>query len=120
MKILGELEQKIMNIIWDQNTPVAVKDVVAVLNDDSAYTTVMTVMKRLVDKGLLNRELSGKNYVYIPKTEKKDFAKSKLEVLFESIVSSYGELAISQFVDALKKNPHDLETLKEYLDRDEK
>ena len=115
MKILGDLEQKIMNVVWNHQGSVSVREVMNELKDDCAYTTVMTVMKRLSDKGLLVRKLDRKTYVYSPAKEKGEFAKNKLSDLFKNLMNSYGELAISQFVDSVKNNPEDLETLKDYL-----
>ena len=39
----------------------------------SAYTTLQTVLNRLVDRGLLQRERRGRAYVYRPKVEESEF-----------------------------------------------
>ena len=63
-KILGELEADIMEIVWDRER-VAVRDVYEHLRlqKKCAYTTIMTVMGRLADKGLLNKEAQGNAYL---------------------------------------------------------
>ncbi len=59
----GELEQAIMEVVWDKATdgPVTGREVVDVvtLSRPVAYTTVLTVMDRLVQKGLLVKEPVG-------------------------------------------------------------
>ncbi|HEX9804240.1 MAG TPA: BlaI/MecI/CopY family transcriptional regulator [Candidatus Dojkabacteria bacterium] len=114
--MLGELEQKIMDIIWDKATSVSVRQVADSLQKtrDCAYTTVMTIMKRLFDKGLLKREQKGKQYLYFPTRQREEYAKKKLPDLYEKIMNSYGSFAITQFVDSL--DDEDLKLLKDYLD----
>jgi predicted transcriptional regulator len=55
-KLLGDLELAIMREAWGRET-VTVRDVLEALNRKRklplAYTTVMTVMSRLAEKGLL-------------------------------------------------------------------
>ena len=62
-KLLGELELEIMCIAWAHQT-VTVRDVLDVLASTRplAYTTIMTIMGRLVDKGLLATEKQGKTF----------------------------------------------------------
>lgn len=61
---LGPLEREIMNSIWDTNE-VTVREVHSRLKKkrDVAYTTVMTVMARLVGKEFLIRKKQGKAYL---------------------------------------------------------
>lgn len=119
MKILGDLEQKIMDILWESKTPLSVKEVVEKINSDCAYTTIMTVMKRLCEKELLVRKLNGKTFVYVPYKKREEFAQGRLKDLFNSIIHSYGELAISQFVDSVKGNKENIDTLKKYVEDNE-
>ena len=50
-KFFGKLEAEVIDIVWE-NAPVTIKRVLYFLNvnHDCAYTTVMTVMNRLVNK----------------------------------------------------------------------
>ena len=62
---LHELEAAIMDIVWTKRlSGFAVSEVVAVLEKqrDIAYTTVMTTLARLHEKGLLARERDGKRW----------------------------------------------------------
>ncbi|GGL59795.1 hypothetical protein GCM10014719_71360 [Planomonospora parontospora subsp. antibiotica] len=63
---LGELESTIMERLWSYRRPASVRDVVEDLRQDReiAYTTVMTVMDKLHEKGLLKRRSAGRAYVY--------------------------------------------------------
>lgn len=62
---LGDLERAVMDTLWDAKGPLSVRDVhVALSARDLAYTTVMTVLVRLVGKGLAERELDGRAWQY--------------------------------------------------------
>jgi predicted transcriptional regulator len=52
----GELEQDVMNVLWQQSEPAAVRTVLLALGDpDIAYTTIKTVLERLTRKGVVTR-----------------------------------------------------------------
>ncbi len=62
---LGSLEAKIMRVLWARPEQLMqVKDVLPLLDGDLAYTTVMTVMSRLHEKGLLRRRRQGRAWAY--------------------------------------------------------
>ncbi|MFT3888079.1 MAG: BlaI/MecI/CopY family transcriptional regulator [Arachnia sp.] len=62
----GELEQRVMELLWAADAPQSVADVHAVLSAERelAYTTVMTVLDRLAKKGLVDRELVNRAWRY--------------------------------------------------------
>ena len=62
---LGPLEEQVLRIVCASGRS-TVNDVVDSLNDNHAYTTVMTTLDRLFQKGLLRRETTTKAYVYRP------------------------------------------------------
>jgi predicted transcriptional regulator len=68
MRMLGELEARVMRRIWDRDGPVTVRDITDDLRRDRpiAYTTVMTVMDNLRKKGWLRRTDHGRAYRYEP------------------------------------------------------
>lgn len=114
-ELLGCLEQKIMDILWMSDQPLKPADVQESLGNDHAYTTIMTVLKRMNDKGFVKRKLQGKVYFYTPVLTKDQFIKTSLTGIYNNLVGSYGRLAISQFVDTLKTNSDDLRLLQDYL-----
>ena len=64
---LGETEMEILHHVWTLGTA-SVADVHArvLAERPVAYTTIMTVTKRLADKGYLRYERAGRTYVYAP------------------------------------------------------
>ena len=77
--LLGPTETKLMELAWEQTT-LTVKSALFHLDQDDrrAYTTIMTVLNRLVDKGLLTRVRDGRNYVYRTGIDKETFVRDRV------------------------------------------
>jgi predicted transcriptional regulator len=103
--LLGELEASIMRIMWDRNSA-TVRDVLDRLGRDGrplAYTTVLTVMGRLVGKELLSRELVGKTHVYRAALTEEQFVRMAAATRVQALVDELGDAAIAQFVSRVKE-----------------
>lgn len=101
-KVLGDLEADIMKVVWNQNR-VTVRDVYEQLRLEKnlAYTTVMTIMGRLAEKGLLNKEPQGNAFAYTPTISEADFAKQVVSEVLDGLLEEFAEPAISHMVDKL-------------------
>jgi predicted transcriptional regulator len=78
MPRLGQLERSVMNVLWDADTAMTVREVMDVLDEsDRAYTTVMTVLDRLGAKDMVRRERDGRAFRYAPAMSR-DAATSEL------------------------------------------
>ncbi len=98
-KLLGSLELQVMEFMW-QTGEATVQQVVKTINRRRpiAYTTVMTVMGHLVDKGLLARTIEGKRYRYLVARSRDDFLHETSKSKVHSLVDDFGDLAIAQFL----------------------
>jgi len=102
---LGSLEEDIMAFIWERDSGTTVRQVNSHLERTRkiAYTTVMTVMTRLVDKGFLTRKRQGRAFVYAPQKTREQAAKGMVSSVFDKLVNQFGEEAVVAFSDELKK-----------------
>lgn len=94
---LHELEATVMDVLWSKRvTEFAVSDVLAVLERkrDIAYTTVMTTVVRLFEKGLLVRKRDGKRYLYAPKLTREQFLESTVRTVLDEAVGGPQALAM--------------------------
>ena len=94
---LHELEAAIMDVVWGRKlSSFAVGDVLAILEKqrDIAYTTVMTTVTRLYDKGLLARERDGKRYLYSPKLTREEFMESTAREVLDEAVGGHQAMAM--------------------------
>lgn len=104
VKLLGSLELEVMDIMW-QAEEATVRQVTEVLNERRpvAYTTVMTVMCHLVNKGLLARAKEGKRYRYQVARSRDAFLQEASRSRIRSFVGDFGDLAIAQFLDEVDR-----------------
>jgi predicted transcriptional regulator len=94
---LHELEAAIMDVVWSRSlASFAVGDVLAILEKqrDIAYTTVMTTVTRLHEKGLLDRERDGRRYRYSPKLTREDFMRTTAREVLQEAVSGHQAMAM--------------------------
>lgn len=63
---LGTLERKTLEEVW-RRKETNVREVVAALGDNFAYTTIMTTLDRLYKKGYLDRKKAGRAFSYTPR-----------------------------------------------------
>jgi predicted transcriptional regulator len=62
----GKLESEVLALLWAAGTPVTATDVQHRLSGDLAYTTVVTILSRLRDKGVVTRVKQGRSFAYSP------------------------------------------------------
>jgi predicted transcriptional regulator len=102
---LHELEAEIMEEVWRQDAPTTVKLVMDALNRKAkpprAYTTYMTVMRRLDDKGLLNRKRSGRHDSYEPTLTREEYQQRRAAAEVRGLVDQYGDVALAHFARSL-------------------
>jgi len=103
MKQLGELEAKIMAVLWRQRSASTVREVLGRLADQRplAYTTVMTVMDRLTRKGLLRRRNRGRAFEYEPAVSEGQYTASLMHELLAR--SADRTAALAHFVAGMRK-----------------
>jgi len=116
---LHELEAAIMHVVWGRKlSSFTVGDVLAVLERqrDIAYTTVMTTITRLHEKGLLDRTRDGRRYLYSPRLSREQFLESTArEVLDKSIG---GRQAMAMLAEKVSEaSAHELDDLQALIQK---
>ncbi|TSD93799.1 BlaI/MecI/CopY family transcriptional regulator [Skermania sp. ID1734] len=83
---LGELEARVMDVLWRSSDVIRVRDVIDDLDDDRdlAYTTVMTVLDNLHKKGWVDRERNGRAYWYRATKSREEAAAEAMRALLDS------------------------------------
>ncbi|HVM36271.1 MAG TPA: BlaI/MecI/CopY family transcriptional regulator [Actinomycetota bacterium] len=107
--VLGPLEAEIMEVVW-RTGEVTVRDVHRALNRQRkiAYTTVMTTLGRLADKGLLRRIESTPAHHYSALVSRDEYARSTVESVVDWLVSHFPEPAVSYFIDRVEREDEDV------------
>ncbi len=103
-RTLGPLETRIMEIVWDASS-CTVRDALSALSTDGeqelAYTTVMTVMGNLVEKGLLRVEPQGRSYLYSPTVSRAEYVRSHVRHALDTLLDSFTEPTLSYLAERL-------------------
>jgi predicted transcriptional regulator len=101
---LHELETEIMEEVWRQGET-TVKLVMEALNRKAkpprAYTTYMTVMRRLNDKGLLDRTRTGRQDTYMPRLTREQYQELRAGAEVRVLVDEFGDVALAHFAKSL-------------------
>jgi predicted transcriptional regulator len=83
-----------------------------------AYTTVMTVMARLAEKGLLKRRLVGKAHEYEAADTRDGYLARASQDLARRMVEDFGEAAVTGFLSVLEDvAPERLTQLRRHVQR---
>lgn len=107
---IGTLEAEVLGHLWDAPEPLSVRDIVSKLKGRRrAYTTVMTVLTRLYEKGLVERVLSGKAYLYRASGTPAEMEARRIQDLLAA--SEDPKAVLAHFVEELAKDPELLRTL---------
>ena len=107
----GELE--ILKVLWDRG-PSTVRDVMQALHEERprAYTSVMSLLNVMTDKGLVVREPEGRAFVYRPKAQRERTLRRMVgDLLGRAFEGSAHEL-VAHLLDQKKPSATELEEIR--------
>ncbi|MBI4216828.1 MAG: BlaI/MecI/CopY family transcriptional regulator [Chloroflexi bacterium] len=99
---MGPREAEVMDILW-RDGPATVAQVREKLQGPrpAAYTTIMTIMVRLRQKGLLRRARAGNAYIYSPSLSRDEVWHAAARGFFDGLMGALGKAALVPFVERL-------------------
>jgi predicted transcriptional regulator len=108
-------ELDVMAVLWDleEATVAEVRDR---LGDDLAYTTVLTILRTLEEKGYVGHTQEGKAYRYRPAVERERAGASAVNRLVGKLFRGSPELLLTHLVEDRDLSTDDLERMKRLLD----
>ncbi len=103
-QVLGPLEHDVMEIVWSKGE-VTVRDVYKALKKirPIAYTTVMTTMSRLAEKGILRRVEDQPAHHYFPLVTREQYASSTVKSVVDWLVNHFRDPAVAYFIDKVEE-----------------
>ena len=109
--VLGPLGASIMRIVWSQGEG-TVRTVAGQLEQETgrqhAYTTIMTILARLSERGLLDRTKVGRGFVYRPHGDEYEVLTAMGERAVDRLLEQYGTAALRRFAHHLSDLDPDL------------
>lgn len=120
--VLGDIERLVMDVLWRRGEATG-REVLADIGKEKslAFTTILTVMDRLLKKGLIRRVKKEGLFVYTPSMSKDEFVRQVSEEVLHGILDISASSAAASFVDILyKTNPEEIERLSRLIEERKK
>ena len=108
-------ELDVMAVLWQKGSG-TVAEVRDALDDSFAYTTVLTVLRTLEDKGFVTHLAEGKAHRYLPAVTPALAGKSALSRVLDKIFSGSPEMLLTQLVADRDLSDADVRRLRKLLD----
>ena len=108
-------ELDIMAVLWNRGSA-TVAEVRERLPDDFAYTTVLSVLRTLEEKGHVGHREEGKAHRYIPLVERRVAGRSALARLIDTVFNGSPELLLTQLVSDRDLTDDQIKNLRRLMD----
>ena len=115
--ILTDAELRLMDVIWKLGSANTTDVLKALPGDEQlAYTTVLTTLRILEDKGYLRHTKDGKAFVYHPTIDRNSVRRSAVRHLMSRFFQNSPELLVSNLIEDEQLTPKHLQRLKKMIE----
>ena len=117
---LTEAEVRLMNVLWARGAS-TVNDVLDALPSDPplAYSTVLTTLRILEDKGYLKHKKDGRAFLYVPRVPREQAQRSALRLLLSRFFENSAEQLVLNVLKHEKLDPAELQRLRRMIEEAE-
>lgn len=88
----GALESEVLGVLWAADGPLTPAQVQQALTDSGisvlAYTTVATILIRLLEKNQVRREAVGRGHAYSPTRDAAQYAAQRMRDVLDDVVNA--------------------------------
>lgn len=109
-------ELDLMSVLWERG-PSTVTEVQEALSDELAYTTVLTLLRVLEEKGHATHTTEGRAHRYAPLVERQAAGRSALERITERLFGGSPELLLTRLVEDGDLTEDELRRMRDLLQR---
>jgi predicted transcriptional regulator len=99
--ILSRRERQILDVIYRLGSASA-KEIMEDIDDGSSYSTIRTLLRKLAEKGQIDRKESGLKYLYFPVVKRKIASKHALERVINTFFDDSPLLAVNSLLEMKK------------------
>ena len=110
-----ERELDVMSILWRRGSG-TVAEVRERLQDPLAYTTVLTVLQTLEEKGHVRHEEEGRAYRYFPEVAAEEAGRTALRRIVEKIFQGSAEMLLARLVSERELSDRELQRMQRLLE----
>lgn len=117
-KRLPDAEFELMRIAWENDPPMSTNQIIACLDTGNTWKpqTVLTLLARLIEKGFLDSEKTGKERFYSPAVSREEYMRRETGSLFDKLHGNSLFSLISTLYDGKKMTRKEIADLKSWLD----
>lgn len=112
---LTDREADLMDVLWEHG-PSTVAEVRAQLEDELAYTTVLTILRNLESKGYVSHDEEGRAHRYSALVDRDLAQESALRALTHKLFKGSTELLLTRLVGNKKLSPAEIRRIRRLLD----
>ena len=109
-------ELDIMSVLWERG-PSTVSEVQKALDDALAYTTVLTLLRVLEEKGHVSHTTEGRAHRYAPLVERQAAGQSALRRVTDRLFGGSAELLLTRLVEEDDVTDEELRRMRDLLER---
>ena len=111
-------ELEVLKIVWERG-PSTVRDVLDVLKSrrqGRAYTSVMSLMNVMADKGLLTRRPQGRAFVYSAKSPRERTLSKLVGDLWERAFEGSASALVARLLEQASPTPEELDEIRRAIE----
>jgi predicted transcriptional regulator len=113
---LTKAELRIMQVLWKLRRGSVAEVVAATPKPPLAYTTVLTMLRILEQKGAVKRELDGRAHIYFPAFEEDDAAGTAIGDVVRSFFANSKTALAMRLIAEEKPDRHELARMKKMIE----
>lgn len=114
---ISDAEWRVMQVIWE-SSPITANKVIEQLENNSDWKpkTVKTLIRRLVEKGVLGFHKEGKSYLYYPIVSEDEGIRVESENFLKKVFNGSLNLMLANFIEEQRLSEEDIKELKRIID----
>ncbi len=118
---ISEAEWEVMKVVWRQPSPSLAQDIIQALARSTTWSpaTVKTMLNRLVTKGVLRYERTGRSYLYSAAINESECCAAEADSFLERVFDGSLSPLLAHFARSRRLTKKELESLEQIL-RDRK
>lgn len=114
---LTEVELELMDVLWERGRA-TVSEIVESLPDERlAYSSVLTMMRILEQKGYVTHEKEGRAFLYRPLVDRRQAQKSVLGYLLKRFFNNSPEMLVVNLLEHEDMGPDEVRRLKRMIEK---
>ena len=113
-----EVEMEILQVLWE-NQPATVREVVAVLNETRprAYTSILSMLNVMHEKGLVEREMQGRAHVYRARKSRESTLGGVIKDLLGRAFQGSTSSLITQILEQSRPSAEELQEIQRTIEK---